>query len=401
MKHRFTTFLVLLSTITGALAQQTIFEPPLEMKIFSTALQDSVGIEIHVPKDIALSEGIQFPVIYVLDKQNDINYDYNIHTIDYMTMLSAIPSVIAVGIEFDFHQRGPWTNPNATGGKADDFVSFLTDELQPGLQEKYPVADYNLLIGHSRTAISALYALSARPDFFNGAIASSAARFDFDDAYQKEIFEQFLAEAPHFDKHFQIYFSSGKESFGDKHEESVSQLIEFLESQDLPDNVHWKAFQEEVGHFIIPGFTVNRSLLGIFRPYTEAINRCFEIIKDPTFSTQVPWPQYESEYQKASVKLGYKVQPDMLFYNSFASSYSNDYEGLFGNQRTLLVAEILERAVRSYPHDFMFQLWLAELYAEIGKAEQSRHHLEIGRKLVMESTQISEEERQMYLEELD
>jgi len=402
MKKLLSLIFCLLCTFVSISAQtQSAFEKPQSQTLYSDALKDSVKISLHIPSEIHQSNGMVYPVIYLLDKQNDINYDYNLHTIDYLTMLSAMPAGVVVGIEFPLKHRGPWTNPNATNGKADDFIAFLVDELQPMLKKSLPIADYNLLIGHSRTAIFSLYALSVRPDFFNSVIASSASNFDFGDEYQHEQFEKFLDGATSSNRHYNIHFSSGRMEYRDMHETSVDQFTDYLKNRDIPENVKWTAHKANVDHYAIPGMTVNRALADIFLPYSIAINRCFDIIKDSTYSASVPWERYHEEYAKASVEMGYPVQPDLLFFNSFASDYTNDYNELFKENKDAFCMEVLKEAVQYYPGDFNFQLWLGELYAESGDNDQSVYHIQLGRKLVAESKRLSDSERKELLDEID
>lgn len=369
--------------------------------LYSESLKDSVNITLHIPTEVHQSQGMVYPVIYLLDKQNDINYDYNLHTIDYLSMLSAMPAAVVVGIELPRQQRGPWTNPNETGGKADDFITFLAEELNPELKKTLPVADYNLLIGHSRTAIFSLYALSVRPDFFNGAIASSASNFDFGDEYQKAQFEKFLAELAVADRQYQIHFSSGTVEYRDLHEPGVDAFAAYLENREIPGNIKWRQHKANVDHFAIPGMTVNRALVDIFLPYSTAVNRCFDIIKDSTHAASVPWELYRAEYANASATLGYPVQPDLLFFNSFASDYTNDYNELFKENKDVFCSEVLQEAVKYYPGDFGYHLWLGELYAGSGDEEKSIDHIQKGRKLVAESKSFTDEEREGMLEEID
>jgi len=118
-----------------------------------------------------------------------------------------MPECIVVGITFNQRNRNLWTSPNKNGGKTDDLIDFITNELDSLLKSRYRLANFNLLIGHSRTAILSAYALSKRYDYFNGSIACSAAYFEFGDEYQKKIRDQFtdsISFASH--KYFLLLF---------------------------------------------------------------------------------------------------------------------------------------------------------------------------------------------------
>lgn len=397
-------FILLLTSfvlIQPIAAQQSNFEPAARYAVFSEAMNDSVRFSLHLPKEVRVAEEIEYPVIFLLDRQNDINYDYHVHTIDYLNMMSAIPSVIVVGIELPNPVRNRWTNPNATGGQADDFIRFICQELTPGLKDSLPLGAHHMIIGHSRTAIFGFYALSVRPDFFNSVIASSASNFDFGDEYQQQRFEAFIELARDSNQHFDIHFSSGTVPFRDLHEPAVDQFLEYLKAKKLPDNIHWKHYKENVDHMAIHGLTVNRALTEIFLPYSVAFNNCMDIIMDSTKAASVPWVDYRGEYRKASERLGYNARPDILFYNSVASDYVNDYNNLFKENNTAFAIEVLQSAVNYFPRDYEYQLWLGSMLLEEGNEVEGRFHLKTGRKLLAEAPGIDEAERQEYLLEVD
>ena len=128
-----------------------------------------------------------------------------------------MPAAIVVGITFPWKNRNSWTNPNMSGGQADDLILFLEKELNSELKKKYPISNFNLLIGHSRTAIFSSYALSKSPDFFNGAIANSVSNFDFGDKQQQAQFEVFLNKIPSSSHKYYYYFSVGEQSVSYTH----------------------------------------------------------------------------------------------------------------------------------------------------------------------------------------
>lgn len=113
MKTIIFTLLFLLCIGASSFCQpKSNFDDPQQQTLYSEALNDSVKISLHIPSEIHQSEGLVYPVIYLLDKQNDINYDYNLHTIDYLSMLSAMPAAVVVGIEFPNEKRWTLTKPN-------------------------------------------------------------------------------------------------------------------------------------------------------------------------------------------------------------------------------------------------------------------------------------------------
>lgn len=371
MTKLFTLIFILFFFLNLTAQNESAYQKPVREKVYSAFLQDSIEIEAVLPKEIGLSQNISYPVVYLLDMQNGINYTYNLQTIDYLSMMSVMPSCIVVGVSFPGNKRNSWTNPGKSGGNADNLISFIIDELHPLLRQQYPVAEFNLLVGHSRTAIFSTYALSSRYDFFNGAIANSTSNFDFGDSLQQKQFEIFLEGIKGVKHNYFLCFSSGESKYGDPHEPYVDLFREYLKGHPLPDNLLWADYKEAVGHMAIPGLATGRPLAFIFSTYRLALENCLKIVNDSTYANLVPWKQYLEEYEKASASLGYTLHPDLVFFNSIASSYYNDYFGFFKENSLPFSTEVLEKAVAYYPNDYDLLTWLAANYVEMQQDDKA------------------------------
>lgn len=375
------------------------YEAPLKTTLYSEALKDSVELEITLPKELKQQTNTEYPVIYLLDRQLSANYAYNLQTIDYLSTLQWMPKAVVVGITFSRKNRTSWTVPNVSGGKADDLIHFLEKELNQELKTRYPISDHHLLIGHSRTAIFSSYALSKRPKFFNGAIASSVANFDFGDDKQQEQFEVFLKQIVSSNHKYYFFFSVGEEAYGDLHESSVDELNTYLTAKQLPENLIWKYYKHQVAHDVTPGVTVSNALSQIYKEYGRRIDVCFDLAKES--KDKVPWNDFLSLYSSISSDLGFAIQPAELFYNSISSMYYNDYDGIYGNQKLRFTLEILLKAIERYPNDFSYHGWIAEMYFSLNDLEKGEHYLNIAIELVNADKYIPKFNRDQYLSELE
>lgn len=392
-------FLLLILTCSVKAQEFSSYDKPIETSLYSEALKDSVSIEIVLPKDLRVQTSTEYPVIYLLDRQLRNNYKYNLYTIDYLSTLQSMPEAIVIGVTFNRTNRIPWTLPNASGGKADDLISFLTNELNNELKNSYPISKFNLLIGHSRTAIFSSYALSKRPDFFNATIASSVSNFDFGDRFQQDQFETFLNNIDTSSHKYYYYFSVGESTYGDLHESAVDTLNSFLNSRELPKTLEWKYYKYKVAHDVTPGLTVNRSLSEIFKEYGRRIDLCFKLAKDSTH--KVPWNDYLKIYESISIDLGFNVQPSELFFNSIASEYYNDYDGNYGKNNLNFALEILLKAIETYPNDYGYYAWIGEIYITLNEYEKGEHYLNKAIELINKDKSVSEFDRINYLIEIE
>jgi enterochelin esterase-like enzyme len=399
MRTPFIFFLLLIITCYAKAQEFTSYENPLKTSLYSEALKDSVSLEITLPKELKNQTNTEYPIIYLLDKQLCNNYKYNLYTIDYLSTLQWMPNAIIVGITFPGNNRTSWTVPNVSGGKADDLILFIQKELNSELSKKYPISDFNLLIGHSRTAIFSSYALSKSPDFFNGAIANSVSNFDFGDEHQQAQFEVFLNKIPSSSHTYYYYFSVGEESYGDLHESAVDTLNAYLNSKKLPENFEWKYYKYQVAHDLTPGVTVGNALSEIFRDYGRRIDLCFDLAKGSR--NKVPWNDFLGLYSSISSELGFKIEPSELFFNSIASEYYNDYDSIYGDKYLDFTLEILLKAIEKYPKDYDYYGWIGVIYITFKEFEKGEHYLNKAIELINKDKSVSELDRINYLNEIE
>jgi tetratricopeptide (TPR) repeat protein len=310
-----------------------------------------------------------------------------------------MPDAIIVGITFPWKNRNSWTNPNMSGGQADDLILFLEKELSNELKKKYPISNFHLLIGHSRTAIFSSYALSKSPDFFNGAIASSASNFDFGDKQQQAQFEVFLDKIPSSSHKYYYYFSVGEQSYGDLHESATDSLNAYLNSRILPENLEWKYYKHQVAHDLTPGVTVSKALSEIFKEYGRRIDICFDLAKGSR--NKVPWNDYQWIYSSISTELGFKIEPTELFFNSIASEYYNDYDDIYGNNNLNFTLEILLKAIEKYPKNFDTYSWIGEIYITLKDFEKGEQYLNKAIELINNDKSILELDKLNYIKEIE
>ncbi len=374
------------------------YEKPFKKVLFSSDLQDSVHLEITLPKELGNQPEVEYPVIYLLDKQLRNNYTYNLQTIDYLSTLQRMPESIVVGISFDRKNRNPWTIPNASGGKADELISFLAGELNDALKADYPIAQFNLLIGHSRTAIFSSYALSKRFDFFNAIVANSVSNFDFGSKLQKSQFELFLSTIDTSSHNYYYHFSVGESEYGDAHEIYVDSLNEYFTKSNLPEKFVSQYHKFSASHDVTPGLATAMSLNAIFKSYGVRVRRCFQIAKQ--FHEEVPWDAYMEVYETLSKELGYSVRPSQLFFNSIASEYYFDTNKIYENNLQFAL-EVLLKAIETYPKDYGYLSWIAEIYIAQKDYDQAGKYLNQSVDLINKDKSISESDRIALVEEVE
>ena len=144
-----------------------------KVKLNSKVLDEERVVMVYTPESYTLTNQ-DYPVMYLLDGESHFFHASGI--VQFLSAQGMMPEMIVVAIKNvdrtrDFSPTTVEKWPN-TGG-AGNFMSFISDELIPKIDEKYRTHDYKVLVGHSFGGEFATYALLNRPDVFNGYIAIS------------------------------------------------------------------------------------------------------------------------------------------------------------------------------------------------------------------------------------
>ncbi|MBD3172933.1 prolyl oligopeptidase family serine peptidase [Candidatus Bathyarchaeota archaeon] len=162
-------------------------------KIKSEKLDETREIYVYHPPNLEESN-LAYPVIYLLDGHSLHNVCASF--VQHYSNRDRIPRAIVAGIastdrlrDFTPTEREAY-NGEYGGGGAENFLRFLSDELFPVIEEKYPTRDYRVLMGHSYGGLFVIHALLSRPDLFRAYMACSPWFSEGDNALIKEIGKQ-------------------------------------------------------------------------------------------------------------------------------------------------------------------------------------------------------------------
>lgn len=178
--------IVLLLSTTEAFTQ---VETWIQDSIFSNTLNETRRFQVILPKDYTSdSLNASYEVLYVLDgqyyaKQVPFICDWTIQS-GYMpqTIIVILPNSFKDGVNQRMRDFTPTNSPEeeyfgTDSGGADDFLSFLKDELLPFIDGKYPTNGSSSLIGSSLSGLFVVYTFLQYPDLFRSYIASDPSLF--------------------------------------------------------------------------------------------------------------------------------------------------------------------------------------------------------------------------------
>jgi len=146
-----------------------------KITIHSDILNEERTFLINLPENYKESQD-SYPVIFQIQGSETL-FLKDCGTIRYLNQWKgANPHIIVVNILFTNYRRDifPIKVPHIpnTGG-SDNFISFISSELIPYLEENYRLSDYRIIHGQSNTGMFSIYAFLSRPDLFDACIAAS------------------------------------------------------------------------------------------------------------------------------------------------------------------------------------------------------------------------------------
>jgi len=134
--------------------------------VYSKILREKRTFLVHVPHG---GKDERYPVLYILDGEDHFNSAVAI----VQQMAGVIPDMIVVGVTNTVRQRDltptPVTGDNVSGGGG-NFIKFISDELFPYVDGRYPTAPYRVFSGHSLGGLTVVNALINHTSLFNAYI---------------------------------------------------------------------------------------------------------------------------------------------------------------------------------------------------------------------------------------
>lgn len=149
-------------------------------------------VTVWLPPQYQDSDALRFPVAYFLDGQNVFDsaraaYGMEWRADEAATELSnSFNSLIIVAIDNSPERMNEYTpvphtvNERQVGGKADDHLRFLCEELKPWIDSQFPTRtepEYTTIAGSSLGGLFVLHAVTNRSDIFGNGIAMSPSLF--------------------------------------------------------------------------------------------------------------------------------------------------------------------------------------------------------------------------------
>ena len=153
---------------------QFLFQGGTIDSLYSETLKENRSIYIQLPESYQANSNNKYPVAYILDGEiflPTVNNVFQYYSGGFM------PEMVLVGISNAENRTRNLTISKVStrhgmvlsesNGEADNFLKFISNELIPYIEKKYPVTNYRTLIGHSYGGLFTIYSLIHKPELFS------------------------------------------------------------------------------------------------------------------------------------------------------------------------------------------------------------------------------------------
>lgn len=297
------TFGLFLLLFPNSILGQTIDSIPTsnqqQILIHSKAISEDRTIWIHTPPEYAASTDA-YPVLYLLDGGS--HFKYVSEMVDFLSDFETnfISKMIVVAIPNTNRGRDFTPTFDLKENGADNFLSFIKDELVPYIDKNYRTQPYRILEAHSLGGLFGIYANETAPNLFQASIIISPALTG--DKNKKRVMDDF---ASYLKKNKQL---SNKffVTIGNENTQAVDLLTQQLKTSS-PKSFQWnyKIYKDE-DHFSVPYKSMYDGLRFIYSDWhTEAFLN----------PTKILYKDIENHFKNLSKEFGYTIIPTEDFLN--------------------------------------------------------------------------------------
>ncbi|MEX0299567.1 MAG: alpha/beta hydrolase [Kordiimonas sp.] len=157
---------------------------PHRLEVESSSLGRSFQVFVRTPVTYELGSKKRYPTVYLLDGGHTFPMLASFY--QYLAFGAELPDLTIVGISYgtDDWKKGNMRSTDYTApafdrdhyGGASAFLKFLSEELLPNIEGRYPIdSSKRIIFGQSLGGQFVLYVAQHKPNLFHGYIASNPA----------------------------------------------------------------------------------------------------------------------------------------------------------------------------------------------------------------------------------
>ncbi|SEB36456.1 hypothetical protein SAMN04489761_0159 [Tenacibaculum sp. MAR_2009_124] len=370
MKFTFLSVFILFTSVTiFAQNESNLVSIGKKHNISSKVLDETRNYYVYLPTSYKTSQTKKYIVVYVLDG-NQSKFHEVTGIVQSMNSISnlkmQIPEVIVVAIEntdrvknftptnsLNYLDRENILSFSSSGG-ANDFMSFIENELMPHINSIYRTIGKNMIIGHSLGGLFGLHVLLENPTLFQYYILIDPSWF-WDHNYIGKRAKSILPNKS--DLNASVYTTLANNFAEDeRHFKWGQEFYQLLENSNAPNlRTKIKYFEDEK-HLTVPLPSTYKGFRFIFDGFE--ISDFNEIFKDPTI--------INTHYNKFSKQLGVTFTPDESYVNTLG------YIALRDRNLPEIAKSIFK--INSENHPLSLNVWdsLADAFKATGDVQEAK-----------------------------
>ena len=326
-----------------------------QVTISSVILGEDRPVLIYTPPGYA-SRQDSLPVMYLLDGDTHLLHTAGIT--EFLARNGLMPEMLIVALPNTDRTRDLTPQPAEpvsrfpTAGGADAFLAFISDELQPAIEQQYRTVPHRVLVGHSFGGLFAFHAWMTRPEVFDAYIAISPSLW-WDNKGLLPKAEDYL-EAQKGERGF-LYMSMGNE--GGMMLSAAWGMAGLLEEKAVSPFSWTFDLLESETHGTIPHRSTYRALSWLYEGWSVTTGGA--VFSQPGLDA------IDAHFQSLSEKYGYTVHPPEALVNAIGYS-------LIQQKKYDEAITVMQRNVAVYPQSINVYDSLGDAYDQKGDRENAR-----------------------------
>ena len=366
----FTISMVTFSILTNAQSKSIVIGET--DTVYSEILGEKRSIWIYTPESDTgkIEHQKRYPVVYLLDGDwHFVSVVGMLQQLSYINGNTICPEMIVVGIPVKERYRDltPTCDSaisEASGGYS-RFLAFIKEELMPHVALKYPVAPYNLLIGHSLGGLAVINTLITDPGLFNGYVAIDPSMW-WDRQFSLKAAAKALKNKTFNSKRLFLAIANSMDAGMDTasvRNDKTRGTLPIRSLLEFSDTLHAYAgnklkyqikYYNNENHGSVPLMATYDALHFIFDFYDLHLSK-----RDYADTTMALADRIGKHYQNITDKMGYEIKPSESTINTLG------YNAMYLNNLKL-AAYFFELNITNYPGSYNAFDSMGDFYAATG-----------------------------------
>jgi predicted alpha/beta superfamily hydrolase len=319
-------------------------------KIDSIKIGETREFWVSLP-DQYNGSGEKYPVLYMMD--GDFNFNSGvIGGLRHAAQLGEFPEFIIVGIRNTdrskdiFPEEVVYPDGSKDGGRANQYLDFIHDELIPHIEKNYRCENFRVLYGTSNTGFTAVYALFRDPGLADAYIAASAT----------------LAVPS---------FHSNRDKLIQEFKGGKRRLCMVMGERDLPTVVSLNgALMERISSFAPAGLNCRLSVIENAGHVPD--NALLEGLRLLFAEWKITQPLNESNFAEIRARVDKRLEKYGIAGKLPEGGLGDLGESLLAEKNYGKALEVIQYRVDSYPGSADARVSLGDAYGQSGKADKAR-----------------------------